>query len=192
MEHYTYDLSKIVEDLYSLDKNKYPNFDKEEFISYQLDLINSYKKITPTIIVGYNGLKQDIYKDFYAPNLGHSAGDMDLTLKGYQQFKKKNSDYRFIKLGVDSWLCDEDKIIDIFNKMEENSCGYAGNKWHDENNPSLASDIIFADIRFGNVFEGLTHNYPDFETSLEETCAAFHHVIEAGKAFYWGTSEWPA
>lgn len=33
---------------------------------------------------------------------------------------------------------------------------------------------------------------PDFETSLEETCAAFHHVIEAGKAFYWGTSEWPA
>ena len=34
MEHYTYDLSKIVEDLYSLDKNKYPNFDKEEFIRY--------------------------------------------------------------------------------------------------------------------------------------------------------------
>jgi aryl-alcohol dehydrogenase-like predicted oxidoreductase len=33
---------------------------------------------------------------------------------------------------------------------------------------------------------------PDYETSLEETCAAFHHVIEKGKAFYWGTSEWPA
>lgn len=33
---------------------------------------------------------------------------------------------------------------------------------------------------------------PDYETSLEETCAAFHHVIEQGKAFYWGTSEWPA
>lgn len=33
---------------------------------------------------------------------------------------------------------------------------------------------------------------PDQETSLEETCAAFHSVIEQGKAFYWGTSEWPA
>jgi voltage-dependent potassium channel beta subunit len=33
---------------------------------------------------------------------------------------------------------------------------------------------------------------PDYETSLEETCAAYHHVIEQGKAFYWGTSEWPA
>ena len=33
---------------------------------------------------------------------------------------------------------------------------------------------------------------PDYETSLEEACAAFHHVIEKGKAFYWGTSEWPA
>lgn len=33
---------------------------------------------------------------------------------------------------------------------------------------------------------------PDYETTLEETCAAFHHVIEQGKAFYWGTSEWPA
>jgi voltage-dependent potassium channel beta subunit len=33
---------------------------------------------------------------------------------------------------------------------------------------------------------------PDYECSLEETCAAFHSVIEKGKAFYWGTSEWPA
>ena len=31
---------------------------------------------------------------------------------------------------------------------------------------------------------------PDLEVSLEETCRAFHNVIEAGKAFYWGTSEW--
>lgn len=33
---------------------------------------------------------------------------------------------------------------------------------------------------------------PDYECSLEETCAAFHHVIEKGWAFYWGTSEWTA
>lgn len=33
---------------------------------------------------------------------------------------------------------------------------------------------------------------PDYETPLEETCKALNSVIEQGKAFYWGTSEWPA
>ena len=33
---------------------------------------------------------------------------------------------------------------------------------------------------------------PDFDTPLEETVKAMHQVIEDGKAFYWGTSEWPA
>lgn len=33
---------------------------------------------------------------------------------------------------------------------------------------------------------------PDYETPLEETCRAMHSVIEQGKAFYWGTSEWAA
>jgi len=33
------------------------------------------------------------------------------------------------------------------------------------------------------------HRY-DEETPLEEVCRAFHTVIEEGKAFYWGTSEW--
>ncbi len=33
---------------------------------------------------------------------------------------------------------------------------------------------------------------PDFETPLEETVKAMNDVIEQGKAFYWGTSEWPA
>ena len=33
---------------------------------------------------------------------------------------------------------------------------------------------------------------PDYETPLEETCRAFHQMIEDGKTFYWGTSDWPA
>lgn len=33
---------------------------------------------------------------------------------------------------------------------------------------------------------------PDFETPLEETVRAMDHLIRAGNAFYWGTSEWPA
>lgn len=32
----------------------------------------------------------------------------------------------------------------------------------------------------------------DFHTPMEETVRAFNHVINQGKAFYWGTSEWSA
>jgi len=33
---------------------------------------------------------------------------------------------------------------------------------------------------------------PDRNTPIEETVRAFNHVINSGKAFYWGTSEWSA
>lgn len=33
---------------------------------------------------------------------------------------------------------------------------------------------------------------PDRQTPIEETVRAFNHLINTGKAFYWGTSEWDA
>lgn len=33
---------------------------------------------------------------------------------------------------------------------------------------------------------------PDRLTPMEETVRAFNHLIDTGKAFYWGTSEWAA
>ena len=33
---------------------------------------------------------------------------------------------------------------------------------------------------------------PDIQTPIEETVRAFNHLIDQGKAFYWGTSEWSA
>jgi len=39
-------------------------------------------------------------------------------------------------------------------------------------------DVIFA------------HSY-DPDTSIEEICKGFNQIIEDGKAFYWGTSNWP-
>jgi aryl-alcohol dehydrogenase-like predicted oxidoreductase len=33
---------------------------------------------------------------------------------------------------------------------------------------------------------------PDLKTSVEETIRAMNIIIQQGKAFYWGTSEWPA
>lgn len=33
---------------------------------------------------------------------------------------------------------------------------------------------------------------PDRNTPIEETVRAFNHIIDQGKAFYWGTSDWNA
>lgn len=35
-------------------------------------------------------------------------------------------------------------------------------------------------------------HFPDRETPIEETVRAFNHVINQGKALYWGTSSWSA
>jgi aryl-alcohol dehydrogenase-like predicted oxidoreductase len=32
----------------------------------------------------------------------------------------------------------------------------------------------------------------DLDTPLEETCRAMSHLVDTGKTFYWGTSEWSA
>ena len=32
---------------------------------------------------------------------------------------------------------------------------------------------------------------PDYQTPIEETVRAMNYIINQGKAFYWGTSEWP-
>jgi len=42
---------------------------------------------------------------------------------------------------------------------------------------TVAVDLIYA-------------HRPDRNTPMEETVRAFNHIIDTGKAFYWGTSEW--
>jgi aryl-alcohol dehydrogenase-like predicted oxidoreductase len=44
--------------------------------------------------------------------------------------------------------------------------------------------LDYADIVFCHRYDG--------EVPLEETCRAMNWLIENGKAFYWGTSEWSA
>lgn len=47
--------------------------------------------------------------------------------------------------------------------------------------------------RFGMEYVDLVFCHrPDPTTPIEETVWAMHNIIEQGKAFYWGTSEWPA
>ncbi|KAK8920824.1 Putative voltage-gated potassium channel subunit [Metarhizium anisopliae BRIP 53293] len=45
-------------------------------------------------------------------------------------------------------------------------------------------DLEYVDIIFAH--------RPDRQTPMEETVRAFNHIIDTGKAFYWGTSDWNA
>ncbi|GAO18479.1 uncharacterized protein UV8b_07292 [Ustilaginoidea virens] len=45
-------------------------------------------------------------------------------------------------------------------------------------------DLEYVDVIFAH--------RPDRHTPIEETVRAFNHVIDTGKAFYWGTSDWSA
>jgi len=51
-------------------------------------------------------------------------------------------------------------------------------------------DASLERLQLRNVDIVFSHR-PDFETPLEETCRAFHTLVETGKSHYWGTSEWP-
>ena len=54
---------------------------------------------------------------------------------------------------------------------------------------ALDASLARLGVSYVDVF--LAHR-PDPDTPVEETVRAFNHVIEQGKALYWGTSEWSA
>jgi voltage-dependent potassium channel beta subunit len=52
------------------------------------------------------------------------------------------------------------------------------------NNSLMRMDLEYVDLVFAH--------RPDIHTPIEETVRAFNYLIDQGKAFYWGTSEWSA
>ena len=128
-------------------------YNREDYWVYLKEVFASYKKINPTIFLCYNGNKDYFNCDLRIKNLGHQQGEYSLITLGYQLSKNYNENFRFVKLSVDSWLLDEDKIIEIFNRLEETEAPYAGTTWG--KSWLFSTDIFFADIRFGNVFEEL-------------------------------------
>jgi hypothetical protein len=125
-------------------------YNREEYLPHLIKILQHYKKIKPTWAICYNGDK-DINCDFKCPNRGLHRGDYDLTMGGYQ--KLKNTGHRFIKLSCDSWLLDEEVVINIFNIMKERRCCYAGSYWWGKGR--LATDVFFADTKYGNLFNNL-------------------------------------
>jgi len=77
---------------------------------------------------------------------------------------------------------------------------YFGNAFGDNavNNRGLSRKHIVEGMnnalqRLGLDYVDLVYAHrPDRQTPMEETVRAFNHLIDQGKAFYWGTSEWNA
>jgi hypothetical protein len=134
--------------------------DKEDFRHYCLRVIDSYKRIKPRVVLAYNGDDPEFPCDLRRDNHGHQHGDRDLTLAAYSTFTTSS---RYIKLGIDSFLLEEQVLIDIFTRMEKAGCCYAGNRWGNESEESLATDVIILDTRFGDPLKDLPTEGPSYE-----------------------------
>ncbi len=151
-------------------------YDKEEYFLGLLEVFKTYKKINPKIVFAYNGAWESFPADVRLPNRGHQLGDIDLTIAGYRKLVG-NGVTKFVKLCIDSWLLNEDVVIEIFKQMSSGRCCYAGNYWFENSRTSLSTDIFFVDIEFGNVFEGFDWDGSYYETSMYSTLVSMNSNI---------------
>jgi hypothetical protein len=150
-------------------------YNREAYLPYLINILKSYRTKVNWVIC-YNGNK-NIKCDFYCKNRGKHRGDFDLIQGGYNLVK--NTNFRFIKLSCDSWLLEEEAIMDIFRIMETNKCCYGGSFWH--NTGKLATDVFFADVRFGNVFKTL--GPPNSKNSYQLEISMATAAQKAGKSY---------
>jgi hypothetical protein len=148
-------------------------YDKEEYFPYLEKIIKSYKRIKPNIVLCYSGnddkfpcnIKIENTINGGRGNNHHEHAclyadtDYELTMLGYD-FLKTNGVNNWIKLSVDSWLIDEDKIINILEELDSQNCVYAGNIWYTHIN--LSTDIFFANTKNNNIFEDLKNHGKEF------------------------------
>jgi hypothetical protein len=152
-------------------------FNKEEYWPHLKKLIESYKTIDPIICLAYNGNDDSFKCDVRIPNKGLQEGEFSLIKAGYQHLIDNDtpSDL-FVKLSVDSWLCNEDIINRIFSHLNHFRVPYAGNYWHERT--YLSTDIFFCNLAYGNVFEAF-----EFDAIALEKCM-FNTIDKLGGRFY--------
>jgi len=141
-------------------------YNRESYWPELKKIIESYKNITPHIALCYNGLDDNFECDFkceYKPNGGrgndrhphgvdYADSDCELTLGGYN-FLKSNGVNLWVKLSIDSWLLDENKLVQILENIENQDCAYGGNTWYKRVN--MSTDIFFANTKTHNIFEDM-------------------------------------
>jgi hypothetical protein len=171
-------------------------FNRGDYWEYLKQILNNYKLIDANYILSYNGESPDPDGIYVGPNRGHSLGEYDCIIKGYDSLESDS--HRWIKLSVDSWLLNEEKILNIFHNMEKTQSGYAGYFWN-EPNRDISTDIFFVDNRFGNIFEIMKEKeFPFFEHNKYLEQGVYHllnendvkiYLIEERNPIHWENRE---
>lgn len=155
-------------------------YNREDYIPHLIGIINSYKRINAKYAICYNGNRVDFechFKTVYKPNGGrgdeghphgcpYAEADLDLLLGGYD-YLKNNENHLWVKLCADTWMVDEDKLIQILDELEKTSCAYIGNYWYIHQN--LSTDIFFSNTKIYNIFEDMRTHKVEFFDYLYET-----------------------
>ena len=141
-------------------------YDNEEQLALLLKLLESYKKIKPTVVVSYSGEKE-IPCHVRITNTIPATRELAMTVEGYRVFKRfKNTNKKFVKLSARVWPVDEDALIELFKKLEENKVPFAGNYWHHNLTGSFAADFFVADFTYGNFLDPIDIVTNDTEVTL--------------------------
>jgi hypothetical protein len=165
-------------------------YDKEEFIPYLLQILNSYKTLEPTILQVYTGSKQDVKADLkylLHPSMQQQR-DYSMLMEGIKAFKQINENKRFLKLNSNTWPLDETKLIDIFNKLDELKLPIASNYWNNNQKGSLATDILLMDLNYGHLFTAADKFYQTTEITLDRALQKIKKeplIIEEREPVHW-------
>ena len=171
-------------------------FNREQYWEYLEKILKSYKIIKANYVLAYNGNDPNFNGFYVGKNRGHSFGEYDCIVGAYDKIIPKSN--KWIKISIDSWLLDENKILKIFSEMHENKCGFAGQYWN-RFEGDISTDNFFVDTNHGNIFEIMNKNkFPFFEHNkyLEE--GVFYllkknnikiHLIEERNPVHWENRE---
>jgi hypothetical protein len=129
----------------------------------------------------YNGKDRDFQFEFKCENKGKEAGEFDLIRGGFAWLESFGVD-SWVKLSVDSWLLDEDKIVAIIEKMQSKKAHYAGAMWDNDN--ELSTDIFFADTVFMKAFCSgkLDRKIEKYAFEVARKCGPMYLIPERGRA----------
>ncbi len=152
---------------------------REDYIPHLIQIIESYKKIDVNYAICYNGYDDNFnchFRTVYQPNNGrgddghqhgcpYAEADLDLLLGGYD-YLKDNGAHLWVKLSADSWMLDEDKIIQILDELEKTDCAYAGNFWYEYKN--MSTDVFFSSTKVNNIFEEFKKHKTEYFDQIYE------------------------
>ena len=157
-------------------------YNRENYWPYMKKILESYEKIKSHIVYCYSGVDDNEVCDVRCNNRGHIEGDTDLMIAGYN-YLKDNGVKKWIKLSVDSWLMDGDKILEIFKTMENGDMVYGGNYWTGQR--WWSTDIFFAIENDYGFMRRFTEGAINYIEKVDYSIEGWIRVVSEGYGKYY-------